>query len=127
MLRGGEHRGRDQRCSLETGDSRRRERVPDGWILSIAFVGPPPPVVARHANTGCERPADARSQHLLAGDVLLLLDEGRVAARAHTDVVRGNGRAWGVGVPVDSVEAIEGGGPQAALPRETLEVFDHRL
>src|SRR5260370_28517800 len=68
MLRGREHRGGAERGSLETGDGRRRQRVPDGWILPIAFISPPPAVVARHANTGCERPADARPEHLLAGE-----------------------------------------------------------
>src|SRR5258708_22435377 len=124
MLRGREHRGRAERGSLETRDGRRGQRVPDGWILSEALIGPPPAVIARHADTGCERPADARSQHLLAGDVLLLLDECRVAARAHADVVRGDEPARDVVVPLPHLEALDDGDHPAAFQRQDLYTFD---
>src|SRR5258708_18747044 len=127
MLRGGEHRGGTERGSLETGDGRRRQRVSDGWILPIAFISPPPAVVARHANTGCERPADARPEHLLAGDVLLLLDECRVAARAHAHVLRVDDPPSDVVVPVHSIPAKEDGDPPAAFPRAAPEDVPHRL
>lgn len=96
--------------------------APRWRILAETLVGAAPPVVPWYAHARCEGPVDAGTQHLLAGHVLDLLHQGRVAAGAEADVVREEDGALDVGVPVYGVDAVDEWDAQPALQRVTLEV-----
>ncbi len=74
-------------------------------VLGIAFVGAAPAVVAHHGQGRPEAPVDPDGGGLAGGRLADPAHQGRVVHGAQADVVREEGRAHDIVVPVHGVDA----------------------
>ena len=81
----------------------------------IAFVGTAPTIVLRHRDGRAERPFHAGGARLDGGDIADLAHQFRVAHRAQADVVREQGGANDIALPMDRIDAVQDRDGLAAL------------
>jgi hypothetical protein len=112
VLRGGQHRRRTVQCRTLQAIDPGCHRGHQFRCLAEGFIGSPPVVVTGHAQAGGEVPVDARAADLFGGGSGDVLDEARVSGGPEADVVREDGRALDVVVPVHGVDAVHDRDPQ---------------
>ncbi len=120
MLDRGDHMAAIQECrradlALQALDHGSRIAGHHLGRFGIALVGAPPAIVLRHRHGGRERPLHPGRTGLQRGDLADAAQQVRVAGGAQADVVREQGRADDVALPVHGIDAEKHRNRLAAL------------